>query len=132
MNMHNKQYATNFSHCSTTNSQPVPIPKQWLWNPEFTDFLHFVKFPWKTELPVKFEFTDKGGFKLTEKRQYRKRIPVLWPASIYKLSIMSMVSSISIGQLGLDAWLCSLTASAHLLIISAWETRKSPLFLSNV
>jgi len=42
-----------------------------------------------------------------------------------------MVWNISIAQLGLAAWLCSLQAPAHLLSSWAWETGKSPWFLSN-
>jgi len=37
-----------------------------------------------------------------------------------------MVWGISIGQLGLAAWLCSLPALAHMLIRQTWETGKSP------
>jgi len=38
------------------------------------------------------------------------------PTPFYILSMTSMVWNISIGQLGLAAWLCSLPAPAHLLI----------------
>jgi len=41
-----------------------------------------------------------------------------------------MVWNVSIGQLGLAAWLCSLPAGVHLLISKTWETEKSPWFLS--
>ena len=41
------------------------------------------------------------------------RVPGPLPVPIYILSMASMVSSISVGQLGLAAWLCSLPASAH-------------------
>jgi len=45
--------------------------------------------------------------------------------------MISMVWNISIGQLGLAAWLCSLPAPAHRLISWTWETEKSPWCLSN-
>ena len=56
-------------------------------------------------------------FKLTE-----KKVPALWPNRICILSMTSMVWNISIGQIGLGAWLCSLPAPAHLLISWTWET----------
>jgi len=43
------------------------------------------------------------------------------------LSMTSMVWNISIGQLELAAWLCSLPAPAHLLISQKWETQKKSL-----
>jgi len=45
--------------------------------------------------------------------------------------MMSMVWNISIGQLGLAAWLCSLPAPAHLLSSWIWGTGKSPWFHSS-
>jgi len=39
----------------------------------------------------------------------------------------SMVWNISVGQLGLAAWLCSLPALVHLLIIQTWESEKRSL-----
>jgi len=42
-----------------------------------------------------------------------------------------MVWNISISQLGLAAWLCFLSAPAHLLISWIFETWKGPWFLSN-
>jgi len=44
---------------------------------------------------------------------------------------MSMVWSISISQLGLAAWLCSLPAPAHLPVSWIRETAKSPWFHSS-
>jgi len=46
----------------------------------------------------------------------KKRFLPTWPMPIYKLNMMSMVWNISIGQLGLAAWLCSLPALVHLLV----------------
>ena len=43
--------------------------------------------------------------------------------------MISMVQSISIGQLELAAWPCSLLAPAHLLISQTWKTKKSTCFL---
>jgi len=40
---------------------------------------------------------------------------------------MPMVWNISVGQLGLAAWLCSLPAPAHQLISQTWETEKRSL-----
>jgi len=48
--------------------------------------------------------------------QKKAHIPAPWPTPIYTMSLMSMVWSISTGQRGLAAWLCSLPAPAHLLI----------------
>jgi len=62
---------------------------------------------------------------LPEKRN-NKTTPAPQPTPIYKLSITSMIWSISIGQLGLAAWLCLLPALVHLLISPAWQTGKSP------
>ena len=60
----------------------------------------------------------------------REKIPAPQPTPIHKRSITSMVWNISIGQLGLAAWLWSLPAPAHLLLSSVWETGKSPWFHS--
>jgi len=78
------------------------------------EIMNFEKFPKKTELPEKFELPNKRGFKLTE--TIGAEIPAPRPTPIHKLSMMSMVWNISIGQLGLAAWLSSLPAPAHLLI----------------
>ena len=61
----------------------------------------------------------------------KERFPAPSPAPIYKLSMTSGLCSISIGQLALAVWLCSLPAPAQLLIGWIWETEKSPWFLSN-
>jgi len=42
-----------------------------------------------------------------------------------------MVWNISIGQLGLSGWLCSLPAPEHLLISWIWQAEESPWFCSN-
>jgi len=68
------------------------------------DFAQVLK---KFKLMEKFELTG-------EKRMKKITAPKLAP--IYKQSMMSVVWNISIGQLGLAAWLCSLPAPAHLLV----------------
>ena len=72
-------------------------------------------------------------FELMENFQLlgKKRFLPTWPMPIYKLNMMSMVWNISIGQLGLAAWLCSLPALVHLLVSWRWATGGSPWFLSN-
>jgi len=57
--------------------------------------------------------------------------PAPWPAPVYILSMTSMLWSISTGQLGLAAWLLSLSAPARLLISWTWKTGKSFWFLSS-
>jgi len=75
-------------------------------------FVDFAKLPKKTKILEKFELLDKRGFKLIEKREILA--PQLTP--IRKLSMTSMVWNISLGQLGVSVWLCSLPDPAHLLI----------------
>jgi len=62
----------------------------------------------------KFKLADKTGFKLSEKRREKRSIPAPQPTPIYRLSMPDMVWNISLGQLGLSAWLCSLKAPASL------------------
>jgi len=101
-----------------TDSQPVPkqwlqpVCKQWLQKPEIMNFAN----SWK-----KFELLDKRAFELVETRRADSLLPA-WATPICKLSMLSMVWNISIGQLGLAAWLYSLPAPAHLLISWIWET----------
>jgi len=120
MNMQNKLYTMQFFSPPETDSQPVPEqPSQ---NPELVDFANFTKFmdfiyltklTEKTpKLLEKLKRSDKRGSELTKKR----RLLAPQPTSIYKVSITSMVRSISINQPGLAAWLCSLPAPAHLLV----------------
>jgi len=78
MNMQNKLYTIQFSHHLMTELQPVPELRP--WNPELADFAE------KFQLP---------------KKEAERRYFCLWATCIYKLSMMSMVWSISIGQLGL-------------------------------
>jgi len=55
---------------------------------------------------------------LSEKRgsiSLKEGIPAPWLTPSHKQSTTSVVWNISIGQLGLAAWLCSLPAPAHLL-----------------
>jgi len=64
----------------------------------------------------KTELTEEKS-KLMEKFKLReKRVPAPQQTPIRKLSMMSMVWNISVAQLVLAAWLCSLPAPAHLLI----------------
>jgi len=66
--------------------------------------------------------------KLTEKfKLLETGVPALRPAPIYILSMMPMVWIISIGQLGLAAWLRSLPAPAHLPISQTLETGEKSL-----
>jgi len=90
MNMQNKLYTKQFTHSLMTKLQP--LPKQRSQNPELEDF------------------EDLNS----QKKKERDSCPRLTP--IYKQNKTSMVWNISIGQLGLSVWLCSLPASAHLLI----------------
>jgi len=53
-------------------------------------------------------------------------IPAPQPTAIHMLSMTSMVWNISVGQIGLAAWPCSLPALVHLLIHRTWEAEKSP------
>jgi len=76
------------------------VPKQWSWNAKLVNFANFAKLPKKTELLEKFKLLDKKGLELTEVRKERM-IPVPQPTLIHKLSMMSMVWNVSIGQLGL-------------------------------
>jgi len=110
MDMQNKLYITQFSHCPITDSQAVP--QQPSRDSELADFVNFVNFPKKTKLLEKFELPEERRFELTAK----KNIPAPQPTPIPKLSMPSMVRNISMGQLGPPAWLCSLPAPEHLLI----------------
>ena len=92
---------------------------------------------WKSaNFPKKEEKKKKRFSWKSQKRQGKKKIYLKFPERrvpahqpIYKLSITSMIWNISIDQLGLSAWLCSLPAPAHISWI--WETGKSPWFHSN-
>jgi len=75
MNAQNKLSTVQFSHCPTTNSQPVP--KQRSQNPELTGFKNFAE---QTEIPKKFELLEKRGFKLTEKE--KRFLPLSQPSFI--------------------------------------------------
>jgi len=87
-----------------------PLPKQRSQNLEIANA---VKFPkkmnaWKVQTP--------GQERVQTRENEKRKIPALRPTFINKLSMTSMVWNISIGQPGLDVWLCSLPAPAHLLI----------------
>ena len=75
----------------------------------------------------KFELPEKKGVSWNSWKRGKKSIPVTQLTPIHKLSRTSVVCNISIGQLGLTAWLPSLPAPAHLLISCMWETRKKSL-----
>jgi len=66
------------------------VSEQQLQNPEIMNFAKFT---------IKFELSDKSMFKLTVTRKYRQ-VPALWPTSIPKLTMTSMVWNTSTGQLG--------------------------------
>jgi len=51
-----------------------------------------------------------------EAKCLEKRVPASQPTLSHKLSMTPMVWNISVGQLGLAAWLCSLPALVHLLV----------------
>jgi len=55
-----------------------------------------------------------------------KRVPAPQPTPIYKLSMASMIWNISIVQLGLAVWLCSLPSLVQLLISQIREAEKCP------
>jgi len=101
----------NFSHNPMSDLQPVP--EQQLRNQEITYFTYFVKLPQQTKLLERFKHPDKKGFKLMEKKG---EILALWTTPTPKLSTMSTVWNISIGQLGLSVCLCSLPVPANLLV----------------
>jgi len=123
--MQNELYTIQFYHHLMTDLQAVP--EQWSWTPQI--FANFTKFLKKAELPEEFELLDKRGFELLENE--KPRAPCPRPTPIRKPSMMSTVWSISTGQLGLSAWLCSLPMPAHLLTRWTWETGKSPWFHSS-
>jgi len=105
INMQTSYTLYNFSHPSTTDSAAslrVAITDI----VELADFAELADFD---KLIEKFKLTEK--IELTE-----KRVTSPQPTPIYILSMTSMAWNISTGQLGLAAWLCSLPASAPLLI----------------
>jgi len=73
---------------------------------------------------VIIELTELMDF--TELAVLTELLP-LWSSPIYILSTISTVCNISVGQLGLAAWLCSLPALAHPLVSQTWETEKKSL-----
>ena len=75
----------------------IPALTQQLQTPKFMDAMIFMELPKKDQT-------------------YRKVQTAPWPNSIYKLSMTAMVWNISTGQLGLNVWLWSLPAPAHLVI----------------
>jgi len=81
---------------------------------DFPDLVDFLDFPKLMNFAGLAQLTEKDG-------SYGP-----WRTPIYKLSKTSTVLNISVGQLGLAAWLCSLPAPAPLLSSQTWETEKSP------
>ena len=128
MNMQKKLYTINFfsplnnrlrsqslSSSVRTQNLWISLISQILWNSQKKDCTGKVWSPRQERIWI----------------HGKENIPAPWPTPIYKLSMMSMVGNISIGQLGLAAWLCSLPAPAHLLLSWTGETGKSPWFHSN-
>jgi len=73
------------------------------------------------------DFTELVDFaKFAELAELMEKFSAPQPTPIYKLNMMSVVWNISIGQLGLAAWLCSLPAPAHLLCSRTRESERSP------
>ena len=82
-------------------------------------------------LTVQWPVVQLSFAQLMEKPNSRERVPAPGPTPIYKLSRTPVVRNISIGQLGLAAWLCSIPALVHLFVSWTWETERSPWFLRN-
>ena len=109
-----------------TNSQSVP--KQWSWNPKLGFLKIFQNSPKNPNSWKNSNSQTRAG--LNSWKWEARRIPALHLTPIHKLSMMFKVWNISIGQVGLAVWLCSLPASAQLLISWIWETGKSPWFIA--
>jgi len=77
------------------------------------DFMNFMELLGKT--------SQTHGKVQTPGKRGKNGIPPTRPIAIHKVSMMSMVWNISIGRLGLAAWLCSLPAPACLLISQTQE-----------
>ena len=86
------------------------------------DFAELTDFPELTKLMQRVQTLGKGmnsqkRIELTEKDQApKKEVASLSANPLCRLITMPMVWNISIGQPGLAAWLCSLSAPAQLLI----------------
>jgi len=57
-----------------------------------------------------------AGERQKKKNRGKEKIPDPQPTLLYILSMPPSLWNISVGQLGLSAWLCPLPAPAHLLI----------------
>ena len=114
INMQTKLYTIPFSHWFTASPQAEEIWTQ------------------KSQIFWISPYSQKRSNSWTRKnlnswiREREKRIPIRQPTSLYKLSTPPMVWSISISQLRLAVWLCSLPAPA-LLFSWTWETGKKSL-----
>ena len=97
-----------------TNSQPVA--EQQSQNTKLNNFAQFPKKVWTPRQE-----------KIRTHENKKEKIPAPQPTPIHKLSMMSMVWNICVGQPGLAAWLCSLPAPAHRLVSWIWETGKKSL-----
>jgi len=86
--------------------------------PELMDFTDFAKLMNFTEVAELREKDQTHGKVQSPGRSnsWKKRVPAPQPTPIHQLSKTSLVWNISIGQLGLVDWLCSLPALVHLLI----------------
>ena len=84
--------------------------------PELTSFADFAELMNFSELAKLMEKEQTLEKKETRLETPRKRVPAPQTTPICEVSRTSMVWNISIGQLGLAVWLCSLPTPAHLLI----------------
>ena len=112
MNMQNKLYTIKFF--SPPDDHFTARPQAAIAEPQTHNFC---KIPKKNpKLPKKFKLPDKRGFTLMEMRKKERKSPGPPITPIHKLNLTPMVWNISIGQLGMAAWLCCLPAPAHLLL----------------
>ena len=141
MNMQNKLYTIQFSHCRWRISHRVPEQQlrnpcvswrsQNLWISRNSWISHNLPNSWKKDQNPRKVQSPRQVRIQTPGNEGKKRIPALSLANpIHTPSMMSRVWNISTGQLG-SAWLCSLPAPARLLMSWIRETRKSPRFHSN-
>jgi len=105
--MENKLYTIQFTHSLMTDLQPVP--EQRSQNPEHTvNFAELPKKAGKVQTPREETIQTHG-----KEHSWKRGSPAPRPTPIHKLSRTPMVWSISTGQLGPAARLCSLPAPAQ-------------------
>ena len=128
MNMQNKLYTIQFF--SPPDDWFAVSPQAAITEPQTLGFLRIL---WNSQkslnLQKSFNSWMRADSNLWKKQE--EQIPPTQPTLIYKLSMTSMVWTISTGQLGLAVWLCSLPAPAQLVISWIWATGKSPWFHRN-